>query len=116
MQGVRLSVPIRDPKGLLWPMLLFGLALVVYLSAFVVLRWYDWTVLTLPVDLKPGVVRSSEFRVDQKVNYLVELEVERNIPFDDLNCMFGESSYSRKGCAAIKSVVDLQWTLFSGSK
>lgn len=107
-------MPIRNAKGLRWPALILGAALVIYGSAFSVLRWYDWRALTLPVDLKPGTTSSPEFRVDQKTRYLVELEVERNIPFDELNCLLGEST-SRRPCA-VKSVVDIQWTMMSGSK
>jgi hypothetical protein len=107
-------VPIRNARGLRWPALILGAALVIYGSAFIVLRWYDWRALAVPVDLKPGTITSPEFRVDQKTRYLVELEVERNIPFDELNCLLGES-ISRKPCS-VKPVVDIQWTLMSGSK
>ncbi len=108
-------MPIRDARGLRWPALILGAALVIYGSAFIVLRWYDWRALSLPIELKPGVTtRSPEFRVDQKTRYLVALEVERNIPFDELNCLLGES-ISRQPCST-KSVVDIQWTLMSGSK
>jgi hypothetical protein len=60
------------------------------------------------------MTRSPEFRVDQKTSYLVELEVDRKIPFDELNCLLGES-ISQKPCA-VKSVVDIQWVLMNGFK
>ena len=107
-------MPIRNVRALRWPGVILGAALVIYGSAFTVLRWYDWTALSLPIDLKPGMTRSPEFRVDQKTSYLVELEVDRKIPFDELNCLLGES-ISQKPCA-VKSVVDIQWVLMNGFK
>ena len=104
-------MPIRDAKGLRWPALILGAALAIFASALVVSNWYQWRILALPVDLKLGVTRSAEFRVDQNVNYLVELEVERNIPFDELNCMIGES---RKPCSV--KPVDIHWRLLNGPK
>lgn len=83
-------MPIRNSNGLRWPAALLCTALIIYGSAFVLVRWYDSRALTLPIDLKPGTTRSPEFHVDQKVNYLVELEVERNIPFNELNCLLGQ--------------------------
>jgi hypothetical protein len=111
---LRLQLPIRNAKGLRWPALILGAAVILYGAAFVVLRWYNWTPLTLPLDLKPGLIRSQEFRVDQKTRYLVELEVDRSIPFNQLNCLLGES-IPPKPCS-VKSVIDIEWTLLSGSK
>ena len=95
-------------------MAILCVALVLYGSALVVLRWYDWRVVTLPLDLKPGTIQSPEFRVDQTTRYLIELEVDRNIPFDELNCLLGQS-LPRKPCS-VMPVVDIQWTLMTGAK
>lgn len=101
-------------KKLRRPAWILGAALLIYGAGFTIADWFGSGFLTLPVDLQPGVTQSAKFRVGPATRYLVELQVERNIPGDDLLCLLGGVPF-RPPCA-VDSVVDIQWTLRSGSQ
>lgn len=110
----KLAVSITNLKGLRRPAWTLATALLICGFAFIVARWFDWKPLILPVDLRPGVTRSPEFRVSREVRYVVTLEVDHNISTDKLYCLLGGVPW-RPPCAG-DSVVDIQWTLWSGSQ
>lgn len=99
-------------KRLRRPALILVAALLIYGAGFTIAGWFGSGFLTLPVDLQPGVAQSARFRVGPATRYLVELQVERNIPSDDLLCLLGGVPF-RPPCA-IEPVLDIQWTLRSG--
>lgn len=103
----------RGIKLLRSPALILGLAVVIYVSSVVILHWHNWRALELPIDLKIGAITSPEFRVDKKGHYLIELEVERNLPPDDLKCLLG-MPHAQDKCS-FDPVVDIEWTLTSGT-
>lgn len=104
---------MRVRIGLVLPMLVLGVAAAGYVHALAKLR-VDWRALELPVDLRPGVVRSTEFDVDFELEHMVLLEVERNLPFELLCCLLGESM-DQADCG-VDSAVDMEWTLRRGSQ
>lgn len=65
------------------------------------------------VDLKPGAITLPEFQVDKKGLYRIDLEVERNLPLDDLECLldFPRAQNNRSP----EPVIDIEWTLKSGN-
>jgi hypothetical protein len=67
---------------------------------------------TFPFNLRPGTTASPVFRVDTNGSYLVELEAERTLPFDQLNCLLGISPGSTEPCE-LASPVDISWHVTS---
>ena len=43
----------------------------------------------LPIMMAIGDVRTPEFKVNLSTTYLIEVEVQKKIPFDTLNCLLG---------------------------
>jgi len=101
-------------KRLRRPAWILATALLLFGFGSIVAGWFRSGFLTLPVDLQPGIVQSASFRVGPATRYLVELQVERNILKDDLYCLLGGVQF-RPPCT-IDSVVEIQWTLWSGSQ
>jgi len=64
-----------------------------------------------------GHVRSREFKVNLSEPYRIEIEVEKKIPFDTLNCLLGmhmgPTSTNIGDCPDRQSVVKANWSLTS---
>ena len=69
---------------------------------------------TFPINLHPGQTESSRFRVDIDADYLIDLEVDRALPFDQLNCMLGISPGTPQACESGSSV-DIRWRVTSSN-
>ena len=68
--------------------------------------------MSFPFNLRPGTTASPLFRLDANGNYLVELEAERTLPFDQLNCLLGVSPGITEPCE-FASPVDISWRVIS---
>jgi hypothetical protein len=86
-----------------------------YFVPFAIMRWHEWTPLSMPIDVRPDVVRSPSFQVDQPVTYRIELEADRSLNLDELNCLLGLDR-PRHGCGNLKSVVDISWRLLTAER
>lgn len=107
-----MSVPYPErPRRLAW---VLAAALLSVGAVFTARWWFSPQPHQFPVHLTPGTIQWSEFRLRQNVRYLVELEVDRNLPFDKLHCLLGGVPF-RPPCS-VESVVDIQWTLKRGSQ
>jgi hypothetical protein len=82
------------------------------LSAIYVQNSHKWTPVSFPIDLKPGVTRSPAFRVNLSTDYEIELEVDRSLPLDQLNCLLG-IHYDQKVCTKLPSPILLNWVVLS---
>lgn len=91
-----------------WPIFLLAIATALVAGAHLVSTWHNPRPLVLPIPLQPDQVRSSLFQVDQALPYLVELEVDRHLPFERLQCLLGEQPANRD-CGGVTSVVDIDW-------
>lgn len=71
----------------------------------------------LPISMAIGHVHTSEFKVNRNAPYDIELEVQKKIPFDLLNCLLGTSmaatSTDLQECPDRPSVVRMSWVLKS---
>jgi hypothetical protein len=74
--------------------------------------WRNANPLVLALPLEPGVVVSPAFRVSPGLQYLVELEVDRALPFEELTCLLGEPLSSIR-CEERQQAVHLQWRISS---
>ncbi len=67
-----------------------------------------------------GHVRTGEFKVNLNALYIIEIEVQKKIPFDTLNCLLGlgtsSTSSALQECPDRPSVVKASWTLTSGGR
>jgi hypothetical protein len=74
-----------------WARAGIGFVLTGLLIAGSVLGWFWMTdrVVSVPVSIVAGSVQSKSFRAFATQNYIARIEVQRTIPFDDLNCMLG---------------------------
>ncbi len=73
---------------------------------------HNWVPLSEPISLQVGTITTKEFVTDIDDWFQINLEVERNIEFDRLNCLLGvRNDY----CTDIKSVVAINWFVISNS-
>jgi hypothetical protein len=65
-----------------------------------------------------GHLRTPEFKLNLNAPYSIEIEVQKTIPFDTLNCLLGMAFTSREleECRDRASVVNASWILTSGGK
>jgi hypothetical protein len=74
----------------------------------------------IPISMAIGHVRTPEFKVNLSAIYNIEIEVQKTIPFDRLNCLLGmdldeprPSSRPVGECPDQPSVVNASWVLMS---
>jgi len=104
---------------------LAGLALVASGVAFFGI-WAVWLAtrtdrpVDVPISLAVGHVRTREFKVNLNTLYIIEVEVQKKIPFDALNCLLGlgtsSTSSALQECPDRPSVVKASWTLTSDGR
>lgn len=105
------NTKLKRPSRVGW---MLAAALILCGSTVILARWFNWTPLALPVDLKPGTTRSPEFRVTREAPYLVTLEVDRSIPTNRLYCLLGGVPW-QPPCAG-DPTMEIHWTLWNGSQ
>jgi hypothetical protein len=74
----------------------------------------------VPISMTVGHIRTREFRINQNAPYTVDIEVEKTIPFETLNCLLGitmaRTSTALEECPDRPSVVKASWQLTSGGQ
>lgn len=99
------------------PLIILGAAAALLSGSLLIANWYSWEPSSFPIDLRAGIhSQSPSFRTDLTTTYLIELEVERNIPFEELNCLLGVDPGLPDNCRATPSPVDIKWSVFSTGK
>ena len=73
-----------------------------------------WQPLTLPVDLQYGATLSRPFTVGTSADYLVELEADRAMPLEELNCLLGIDTGTPIQCNGV-APVELTWQVTSSN-
>lgn len=108
---------MKSNKNLKAPLLMLSIGIAILGSALVVGYWYKWEPVSFAIDLRPGITtRSPLFSINLTTNYLIELEVERNSPFEQLNCLLGVGEAIGLGkCQTTPSPVYLRWSVLSSS-
>src|SRR4051794_36338049 len=80
-------------------------------------NWHNWEPVSFPITLHLGAINSSpQFRVDTATQYLIGLDVDRQLPFDRLNCLLGLDIVIPEGCGSTSSVLYLEWRLMPTGK
>jgi len=98
------------------PSVILAIGIALYGISLLMGDWYRWIPASFSIDLRPSISNSPSFRVNLSTEYLIELEVERNMPFEQLNCILGVDltpKYREQRCRAIPSPIDLKWQVFS---
>ena len=85
--------------------------------------WYVWVStrvdrpVNMPISLAVGRVQSPAFKVNRNAPYLIQIEVQKKLPFDTLNCLLGTAmapaSTEVQECPDRPSVVKASWVLVS---
>jgi hypothetical protein len=74
----------------------------------------------IPISMAVGHVRTQSFKVNRNAIYEVEIEVQKTIPFDSLNCLLGtamaRTSTTWQECPDRPSVVKASWVLTSNGQ
>jgi len=73
-----------------------------------------WVPVDMPVSLTVGHIRTREFKTNQNAQYEIEIDAERNIPFQMLNCLLGVEDIYPERCKNTPPVVRASWVLLSG--
>jgi hypothetical protein len=61
----------------------------------------------IPIRLAVGTIRTPEFPVQHEA-YLIMIQAEKKLPFDDMNCMMGLDLWTPRGCAK-ESLIEAEW-------
>jgi hypothetical protein len=93
----------------------FGLAFLSFaifsiLAALLLPATHTWTPVRVPISLTPGTITSPEFKTDLDANYEINIEVDREIDFDKLDCLLGISFMP---CSDVPSLIDMSWSVTS---
>lgn len=92
----------------------FVLAGMILIAGWTVwLQTRDIVPVNIPLAMTIGHVRTAEFSVNVRSRYQIEIEVEKKIPFDTLNCLLGMAGATATPCPDAE-VVNAGWKLFSG--
>src|SRR5258708_1640117 len=85
--------------------------------------WVLWLIIrterpvNIPISMAIGHVRTREFKLNMNAPYTIEVEVQKSIPFETLNCLLGTSdapiSSDLRDCPNRPSVVKASWILTS---
>src|ERR1700743_1563542 len=71
----------------------------------------------VPISMVPGHVRTREFKTNLNAPFTIDIEVQKTIPFDTLNCLLGTAmgtmTTSLQECPDRPSVVKASWVLTS---
>ncbi len=71
----------------------------------------------IPISMAVGHVRTHEFKLNMNAPYTIDVEVQKKIPFDTLNCLLGmtmaPTSTALQECPDRPSVVKASWVLKS---
>lgn len=96
-------------------LILIGLAVAVYAACGVWSATRTYVPVNLPITMAVGHIRTPEFKVNLSATYLIEIEVQKKIPFDTLNCLLGlgmsDTSSALQECPDRPSVVKASWKL-----
>ena len=84
-------------------------------AAMLMTQKSQWEPTTFGVNLQSGKTRSQVFAVRRDADYLIELEVDRELPFDELNCLLGVNPGTSEPCAET-SPIELDWVDKSASR
>jgi hypothetical protein len=69
----------------------------------------------MPLTMSVGHIRTKEFVVNVDARYQIEIEVEKKIPFDTLNCLLGMAPPMPNQCAD-QEVINAKWVLSTAGK
>lgn len=76
--------------------------------------------LDIPMPMAIGHVRTREFKINLKAPYEIDIEVQKKIPYDTLNCLLGtamaRTSTNLEECPDRPSVVKASWVLTSDGR
>lgn len=71
----------------------------------------------IPIPMTIGHIRTREFKLNLNAPYTIQIEAQKTIPFETLNCLLGTSmaptSTDLQDCPNIPSVVKATWILTS---
>jgi hypothetical protein len=92
---------------------LLAIGLVSVLVVFVLPAAHNWTPVRMPISLASGTLTSPEFRTDLDTNYEINIEVDRKIDPEKLDCLLGNQAFFLKPCKTVPNLIDISWTVAS---
>jgi len=78
--------------------------------------WDDtrrWVPVSVPLQISPSAVVRRDFSVNVSAPYAIDIEAQKKIDFDTLNCLLGMKLDLSKKCQS-GEVVESQWTVAQG--
>jgi hypothetical protein len=89
--------------------LIFGILL--FVGAVLLGRWINLEPVHSPVGLEQGQPTTVTFVPHHSAEYLIEIEVERSLPFDEVSCLLGIGAAVSNNCKTVRSRIDLAWEI-----
>jgi hypothetical protein len=107
---------MKRVKTLSAPLWLLGLSLGFFGAGMWLVNQHKWSPLYVPIPLNAGVFRSENFSVDMPARYHVEIEVDRLLPFERLECLLGGSPKAEPNlCGGRPPLLNLSWEVYDQS-
>jgi hypothetical protein len=67
----------------------------------------------MPILLTEGLIRTPVFKTNQTALYIIQIEVEKTLPLETLNCLLGIEHVYVERCRTTPSVIRASWALLA---
>jgi hypothetical protein len=74
-----------------------------------------YAIVYAPVSLAVGRVRTAEIPVEKKW-YNIMIQLDKPLPFHDMECMLGDSPVRLEACGSIHSLLRADWTVWESGR
>lgn len=74
---------------------------------------HNWVPLRAPVQIRPGLILEAPFVVDVDDQYEINLDIDRKIPAERLDCLLGNARFgNRPQCSTALVVNSIRWSIW----
>jgi hypothetical protein len=96
------------------PLLTIVIGAAIVASSYLIMNWYNWNPANFPLNMRSVLSQSTKFKVNFTANYEINVDVERNLPFEQTNCLLGIETIYPDRCKNTNPVIKMKWHVLSG--